>query len=96
MLARLPTLLGSWHEFSEQQLVDLPPMQSFSLSKVVGSEDRWVAAPMFTLLRIEGTGNIYTALGRVKYPDGLTWHTAAVVERRDNPVARVTWIFGAP
>src|SRR5438094_842794 len=41
---------------------------------VVGSEDRWVLGPSFTLLRIEGTGDVYTFFGKAKYADRVTWH----------------------
>jgi hypothetical protein len=51
---------------------------------------------MFTLLRVEGSGDVYTFFGQAKYPDGLAWHTAALVELREKAVAKVTWIFGAP
>jgi hypothetical protein len=65
-------------------------------ARVVGSEEKWVPTPMFTLLRVEGSGDVYTFFGQAKYPDGLTWHTAALVELREKAVAKVTWIFGAP
>ncbi len=65
-------------------------------SRVVGSEDRWVLGPSFTLLRIEGTGDVYTFFGKAKYPDGVTWHVMSIIEIRSGKIAKTTWVFGAP
>jgi hypothetical protein len=65
-------------------------------AKVVGSTDRWVTTPTFTLLRIVGSGDVYTFFARALYSDGVTWHAASLVELREGSVAKVTWIFGAP
>jgi hypothetical protein len=37
---------------------------------VFGAEDRWVITPMFTLLRIEGTGSVFTGVQKARYPGG--------------------------
>ena len=65
-------------------------------SRVVGSDDRWVLGPSFTLLRIEGTGDVYTFFGNAKYPDGVTWHVMSIIEVRSAKIAKTTWVFGAP
>jgi len=44
-------------------------------SKVIGSEDKWVVGPSFNILRIEGTGDIYTLMGSARYPDGPDSYT---------------------
>jgi len=65
--------------------------------KLVGSEDRWVATPVGTLLRITGTGDVYTALFTAVYPgERLVWHVAAFIELRDGKIVKETGIFGAP
>ena len=38
--------------------------------KVIGSEDKWVVGPSFNVLRIEGTGDIYTVIGSAHTPTG--------------------------
>jgi len=64
---------------------------------VRGAEDRWVTTPVGTLLRVIGTGDVYTALFTAIYPgDARLWHCAAVVELRDGKVLKSTVIFGAP
>ena len=40
-----------------------------------GSEDRWVATSVGTVLRISGTGDVYTGLFTATYPgDSRVWH----------------------
>ncbi len=64
--------------------------------KVIGSEDKWVVGPSFNVLRIEGTGDVYTIIGSATYPDGTTWQLMSLVELRAGKVARTTEFFGAP
>ena len=64
--------------------------------KVIGSEDRWVVGPSFNVLRIEGTGDVYTLIGSATYPDGTTWQLMSLVELRAGKIARTTELFGAP
>src|SRR2546425_5423209 len=40
------------------------------VERIVGSEDRWVMTPSYTVLRVNGTGDVYTALLRARYADG--------------------------
>ena len=78
---------------AENYPAGLPTMIS---GRVVGSEDRWVTTPSFTLLRIEGSGDVYTVIGEIVYPDGTVWQNVGVLELRDGAISKVTWIFGAP
>ena len=64
---------------------------------VKGSEDQWVATPVGTLLRVIGTGDVYTALFTVVYPgDPRPWHCMGILELHDGKVAKETIVFGAP
>jgi hypothetical protein len=65
-------------------------------SKVIGSEDRWVVGPSFNVLRIEGSGDVYTLIGSAKYPDGQTWQIVSVVELRSGKIAKTMDVYGAP
>jgi len=68
-----------------------------NVKAVRGAEDRWVTTPVGTLLRITGTGDVYTALFTATYPgDPRPWYCAAVVELRDGKVLKSTVIFGEP
>ncbi len=64
--------------------------------KVIGSEDKWVVGPSFNVLRIEGTGDVYTLIGSATYPDGTTWQLVSLVELRAGKIAKTTELFGAP
>lgn len=64
--------------------------------RAIGSEDRWVTGPSFNVLRIEGTGDVYTLIGSATYPDGKTWQMVSVVELRSGRIARSTEIYGEP
>ena len=61
--------------------------------RVVGSEDRWVVTPAFTLLRIEGAGDTFTSVQKARYPDGSVWHVLSIGEIRDGRVWRVQTFF---
>jgi len=64
--------------------------------KVIGSEDKWVLGPSFNVLRIEGTGDVYTLVGSAKYPDGKTWQLMALVELKSGKIAKTTEVYGEP
>jgi len=73
-----------------------PTKPDFTTASVIGSEDKWVSTPVGTLLRIMGTGDVYTTLSRFMYPgDSRPWHQASVIEMRDGKVVKETTIFGA-
>lgn len=67
-----------------------------NVRRVVGSEDKYVATPMFTPLRITGTGDTYTVEGSGLYPDGSTWFTVSVLDFRDDKIAHVSTYFAEP
>lgn len=64
--------------------------------KVHGSEDKWIVGPSFNVLRIEGTGDVFTLIGSATYPDGKTWQLMSLVEVRAGKIVKTTEIFGAP
>jgi ketosteroid isomerase-like protein len=63
---------------------------------LVGSEDRWVITPMYTIQRVEGAGDFWWGDGTVSYPDGSTWCLAVLVQVRDGKIYRETDYFAAP
>jgi hypothetical protein len=67
-----------------------------SKRRMVGSEDRWVMSPSFTLLRIEGTGDTFTFEGTAVYPGGDKGFVVAIAKVVDGKVARVTSYFAPP
>lgn len=65
-------------------------------SKVIGSEDRWVLGPSFNVLRIEGTGDVYTVVGSATYPDGKTWQVMSLIELKSGKIAKTIEVYGEP
>ena len=61
--------------------------------RVVGAEDRWVVTPMYTLLRIEGTGSVYTGVRKARYANGSDWFVVQIAEIRDERIWRVQTFF---
>jgi ketosteroid isomerase-like protein len=45
---------------------------------------------------VTGGGDHFTATGKVKYPNGETWHLISMIELRDGKIARMTDYFAAP
>ena len=63
------------------------------MNRVVGAEDRWVTTPSFTLLRIEGTGNVFTGVQKARYGDDSVWYMVSIAEMKDGRVWRVQTFF---
>jgi hypothetical protein len=61
--------------------------------RVVGSEDRWVLTPSFTVLRVEGAGDTYTGVSRGRYPDGSEWLIVTIGVVRDGRMWRGETFF---
>ena len=61
---------------------------------VVGSEDKWVVSPSFTMERIAGSGDVWWIDLRGLYPDGSTWFVAATVQLRGGRIFHERWVFG--
>ena len=59
------------------------------------ADDQWVLTPTYTLVRVDGTGEAFTAVSRARYPDGSIWHIVALVRMRDGKMWRNTVYFGA-
>ena len=63
---------------------------------VIGSEDRWVVSPAFTVQRLIGNGDSWWADGTVTYADGKTWLLVGFVELRDGKIWRERTYFAEP
>jgi ketosteroid isomerase-like protein len=61
--------------------------------RIVGTEDRWVVTPSFSIQRIEGSGDTYTGVTRGHYPDGMDWHIVTIGQVRDGRVWRAETYF---
>ena len=70
------------------------------VTRIVGSEDRWVLTPGNTVLRVEGAGDFWWAEWTVAYSDAEIYSVVSLMELRDGLVyrERVYWAppFEAP
>ena len=64
--------------------------------RIVGSEDRWVVTPAFTIQRLVGDGDSWWFDGTATYPDGSHWFVAGLATLRDGRILSETWYFGPP
>jgi ketosteroid isomerase-like protein len=61
--------------------------------RTVDADSRWVVTPTATVVRVEGTGDTITAIQRIAYPDGSSWHVIVVARMRDGKVAHAESYF---
>src|SRR5262245_7633817 len=66
------------------------------LTRVVGSEDRWVVSPGNTVLRVTGSGDFWWAEWRMVYPDGTTYISVDLIELLEGKVYRETVYWAVP
>src|SRR5947209_2402622 len=64
--------------------------------RIVGAEDKWVLGPSFNVMRIEGSGDVYTYVGSGLYPNGETWQMISIVQLRGGKVSKATTWYAAP
>ena len=69
------------------QAIDMPSL------RVAATDQLKVVAPFFTVVRVEGAGNVGTFALKTRYPDGSVWWTIGLYELRDGRVARATMFF---
>jgi hypothetical protein len=63
--------------------------------RVIGGEDRYVSTAMFTVLRVEGSNDVFTGVQRARYPDGSIWIIIVIAELKDGLIYR-SQSFWAP
>ena len=67
-----------------------------TLDRVIGDDPSWGISPGYTVVQVEGSGEHFTATGRVRYPDGSEWHLVQLLEVRAGRISRVTSYFAEP
>lgn len=68
-------------------------LPSGGVERIVGSEDRWVLTPSYTVLKVAGSGDVYTALLRATYPDHSEWWVTTFLELEDGKIRHGTTLF---
>jgi hypothetical protein len=59
-------------------------------------DDQWVLTPTMTLVRLQGSGERFTATGQINYPNGDTWHIVQLIELRGGKITKMTTYFAPP
>jgi ketosteroid isomerase-like protein len=67
-----------------------------SVERVVGDDPGWALSQRLTVIRIEGSGEVFTAIGLVRHGGADATHVVQVVEVRDGLIGRVNAYFAAP
>jgi ketosteroid isomerase-like protein len=67
-----------------------------TVERVVGDDPSWALSPRFTLLRVDGSGESYTAIGSVRFRDNDPTHVIQVVDVRGGSIKRVSAYFAEP
>ncbi len=83
---------------NERAMADNYPggLPAIDTHRIVGTEDRWVVTPSFTLERIAGGGDAWWSEGTTQYPDGSTWHVATMFQLREGRIYREVSYWAAP
>jgi hypothetical protein len=61
--------------------------------RIVGTEDRWVMTPSFTVVHMVGTGDTYTGVASSRYPDGSEWFVVSLAKIKDGKLWRAETYF---
>lgn len=69
---------------------------SSEVSRLVGSEDRWVVTAGNTMLRVAGSGDFWWGAWLMAYPDGITYHVIDLIELRGGLVHHETVYWAGP
>jgi ketosteroid isomerase-like protein len=70
-----------------------PGLPTIETRRVTGSEDNWITTPSWTVLKVTGSADEFTAECLVKYPDNSVWHSVDVFHFRDGKIATMTAYF---
>lgn len=67
-----------------------------SVDRVVGEDPRWLMSPAYTVLPVEGSGEQFTTVGRVRHQEGEPSHVIQLVEVRDGLIRAISAYFADP
>ena len=67
-----------------------------SVERLIGTEDQWIVSPSSIPMRVEGSGDQYTVVAHVIYPDGSEWHVVQLMRLKDGRIYRIVSYYAAP
>jgi len=59
-----------------------------------GEEERYLLTPLFTMVKIQGTGETLVVTSKNHYPDGSDWYTIGLVTFRRGKILKQVLFFG--
>jgi hypothetical protein len=62
-------------------------------ARILGEDESWVVGPSLAVVHVTGTGDQFTGVTTITYPDGSTWHVVVIVEFRGDRIWRSTSYF---
>ena len=66
------------------------------LEKIVGKDDQFVTGPSWNLIHLTGSGDDFSIIGTITYPNGETWHVVGMLTLREGKVWREVDYYAAP
>lgn len=84
--ANLFAILDNFPRFDEMR-------NNITDAELIGAEERWVLTPNYTVVQVVGEAEVYTVIGRARYPDGAHWYMIALVRLKDGLIHRTTTYY---
>jgi hypothetical protein len=66
------------------------------VTRIIGTEDRWVVTPGNTVMKVAGSGDFWWAEWRITYPNDDVYLAVTLIELLDGLVWRETTYWAAP
>ncbi|HZD42281.1 MAG TPA: nuclear transport factor 2 family protein [Terriglobales bacterium] len=60
---------------------------------IEGDKERYLLTPMYTMVKVEGTGDSLTATVKTRYPDGSDWYINEFLTFRDGKIVKQVMYF---
>jgi SnoaL-like domain len=69
---------------------------SSNVERILGQDDQFVPGPSWNLIHLTGSGDEFSMVGTVTYPNGETWHAVMLLTLRGGKIWRETDYFAPP
>ncbi|HZD42282.1 MAG TPA: nuclear transport factor 2 family protein [Terriglobales bacterium] len=70
-------------------LRNFPDKPEASQTRFMGEDSRYLLTPMFTTVKVEGTGDNVISTMKLKYPDGSDWYVISLMIVRDSKFVKM-------
>ena len=69
------------------------PDRGLNAASLTATEEQWLVTPLYSLVRVEDSGNRGTVSLQARYPDGSTWWSVVLYELRGDKICHSTAFF---